>query len=55
MVGYNGHRGSINYLAVDPAVAGKGHGRDLMQMDEAFCCNLSAQKIIYPCAVTMKR
>ncbi len=32
MVGYDGHRGSINYLAVDPAVAGNGHGRHLMQI-----------------------
>ena len=55
MVGYDGHRGSINYLAVDPAVAGNGHGRNLMQIAEACCCHLSAQKLIYACAATMKR
>ena len=36
MVGSDGQRGSINYLAIDPAVARNGHGRHLMQMAEAF-------------------
>jgi len=45
MVGYDGHRGSINYLAVDPAVAGNGHGRHLMQMAEAFLLSLECPKI----------
>jgi ribosomal protein S18 acetylase RimI-like enzyme len=45
MVGYDGHRGSINYLAVDPAVAGKGHGRALMQTAEAFLLSLECPKI----------
>lgn len=30
MVGYDGHRGSIFYLAVDPAWQGMGHGSALM-------------------------
>ena len=30
MVGYEGHRGWINYLAVDPAKQGRGWGRALM-------------------------
>lgn len=30
MVGYEGHRGWINYLAVDPQYQRGGYGRDLM-------------------------
>jgi len=30
MGGYEGHRGWINYLAVDPAYQRKGYGRQLM-------------------------
>ena len=45
IVGYDGHRGSINYLAVDPAVAGNGHGRNLMQMAEAFLLSFECPKI----------
>ena len=30
MVGYEGHRGWINYLAVSPAAQRQGHGRQLM-------------------------
>ena len=45
MVGYDGHRGSINYLTVDPAVAGNGHGRHLMQMAEAFLLSFECPKI----------
>ena len=45
MVGYDGPRGSINYLAVDLAVAGNGHGRHLMQMAEAFLLSLECPKI----------
>ena len=45
MVGYDGQRGSINYLAVDPAVAENGHGRHLMQMTEVFWLSLEFPKI----------
>ena len=45
MVGYDGHRGSITYLAVDPAVAGNGHGRHLMQMAGEFLLSLECPKI----------
>lgn len=31
MVGYDGHRGWINYLAVHPAHQRRGHARQLMQ------------------------
>jgi ribosomal protein S18 acetylase RimI-like enzyme len=35
MAGYEGHRGWINYLAVDPARQGSGLGRRLMDWAEA--------------------
>ena len=35
MAGYDGHRGWVNYLAVDPARRGHGHGRALMHEAEA--------------------
>ena len=34
MVGYDGHRGWVNYLAVAPGLQGQGHGRRLMQEAE---------------------
>ena len=34
MVGYEGHRGWINYLAVLPEMQGKGYGREMMQVAE---------------------
>jgi ribosomal protein S18 acetylase RimI-like enzyme len=34
MAGYDGHRGWVNYLAVDPGRRGEGHGRALMQEAE---------------------
>ena len=40
MVGYDGHRGSVNYLAVDPEYQGQGIARDLMQ---AACDYLHTQ------------
>lgn len=36
MVGYDGHRGSLNYLAVDPDFKGHGIGRKLVAEAEAF-------------------
>lgn len=36
MVGYDGHRGWVNYLAVDPDHQGHGHGRTLMGFAEAW-------------------
>ena len=45
MVGYDGHRGSINYLAVDPTVVGNRHGHHLMQMAVAFLLSLEYPKI----------
>ncbi len=34
MVGYDGHRGWVNYLAVAPGLQGQGHGRRLMREAE---------------------
>lgn len=34
MAGYDGHRGWVNYLAVDPASRKSGHGRALMEKVE---------------------
>ena len=36
MAGYDGHRGWVNYLAVDPAERGGGHGRALMAQVEGL-------------------
>ena len=45
MVGYDGHRGSVNYLAVDPDYAGNGVARHLMARTEAFLIELGCPKI----------
>jgi ribosomal protein S18 acetylase RimI-like enzyme len=34
MIGYEGHRGWINYLAVDPARQREGFGREMMEEAE---------------------
>lgn len=34
MAGYDGHRGWVNYLAVDPGLQGRGRGRAMMQEAE---------------------
>jgi ribosomal protein S18 acetylase RimI-like enzyme len=36
MVGYDGHRGWVNYLAVDPGRRGNGLGRAMMDHAEAW-------------------
>ena len=48
MVGYDGHRGWINYLAVDPAHRNKGHARALMReaerlLEAAGCPKINLQ------------
>ena len=48
MAGYDGHRGWINYLAVDPSVQGKGIASKLMQyvekeLEEFGCPKINLQ------------
>ena len=45
MGGYDGHRGWINYLAVDPACRGEGLGRQIMAAVEARLGELGCAKI----------
>jgi ribosomal protein S18 acetylase RimI-like enzyme len=45
MVGYDGHRGSINYLAVDPQFSGNGFGLVLVQAAEEFLRAIGRLKI----------
>ena len=45
MVGYDGHRGSVDYLAIDPAFAGHSHGRLLMERAEAFLFEKGCPKV----------
>ncbi len=45
MAGYEGHRGQINYLSVEPALQGSGLGRELMEFAEAKLRDLGAPKI----------
>ncbi len=45
MVGYDGHRGWINYLAVHPKHQRQGHARQLMQRAEAELTALGCPKL----------
>lgn len=45
MVGYDGHRGWINYLAVHPTHQRQGHARQLMQQAEAALTALGCPKL----------
>lgn len=45
MVGYDGHRGSVNYLAVDPDSQTQGIGRLMMQRAEAELTAAGCPKI----------
>ena len=45
MAGYDGHRGWINYLAVDPKARGVGHGRALMAAAELRLREVGCPKI----------
>jgi len=45
MVGYDGHRGWVNYLAVDPAWRGRGLGRMLMDKAEQRLLALGCPKV----------
>jgi GNAT superfamily N-acetyltransferase len=45
MAGYDGHRGWVNYLAVDPAWQGLGFGRLLMEEAEQWLLALGCPKV----------
>lgn len=45
MAGYDGHRGWVNYLAVDPAHRGRGHARALMAEVERLLTALGCPKV----------
>ena len=45
MAGYDGHRGSVNYLAVAPEFQGYGIGRLMMQKIEACLANEGCPKV----------
>ena len=45
MAGYDGHRGWVNYLAVDPAQQGDGIGRVLIESAERHLHDLGCPKI----------
>lgn len=45
MAGYDGHRGWVNYLAVDPAHRGAGHGRALMHEIERLLAERGCPKL----------
>jgi ribosomal protein S18 acetylase RimI-like enzyme len=45
MAGYDGHRGSVNYLAVDPAYRRRGFGRALMRSIEEALASRGCPKV----------
>ena len=45
MIGYDGHRGSINYLAVDPDFLGAGYGKILIAEAEQLLLAVGCPKI----------
>lgn len=47
MIGYDGHRGSINYLAVAPEHQRSGLGAELMRRAEAFLVEKGCPKVSF--------
>lgn len=45
MIGYDGHRGWVNYLAVSPGARHRGHGRSLMAEAETRLAALGCPKL----------
>jgi ribosomal protein S18 acetylase RimI-like enzyme len=46
MIGFDGHRGWVSYLAVDPASRGRGHAAALMAEGERLLIELGCPKIM---------
>ena len=46
MIGYDGHRGWVYYLAVAPSRRGRGHARALMAEAERLLVELGCPKIM---------
>lgn len=47
MVGYDGHRGTINYLAVTPEAQAQGVGGELMRRAETYLTDLGCPKVSF--------
>jgi len=45
MVGHDGHRGAVYYVAVDPALRGRGLGRAIMAAAEAWLAERGVWKL----------
>jgi len=45
MVGHDGHRGWVYYLAVRPSAQGRGHGRAMMKACEAWLLDRGVPKL----------
>ena len=45
MVGVDGHRGWIYYLAVDPQAQGRGHGEQMLTAGEQWLARHGARKV----------
>ena len=47
MIGYDGHRGTINYLAIAPVFQRSGLGAELMRRAEAFLIEIACPKVSF--------
>ena len=47
MIGYDGHSGTINYLAIVPAFQRSGVGAELMHRAEAFLVDIGCPKLSF--------
>jgi ribosomal protein S18 acetylase RimI-like enzyme len=45
MGGYDGHRGSVNYLAVSPSYQNKGYGKKMLHKIESCLLDLECPKV----------
>jgi ribosomal protein S18 acetylase RimI-like enzyme len=46
MVGHDGHRGWVYYVAIDPQHRGKGHGREIMNAAEEWLRQRGIEKLM---------